>query len=354
MLRIMAMLLIVSCHFVANMGWDLEDSGPLLSRSAAWAWNHCAGQIGVCLFFLLSGYFQVNKEFHLRKPVSVMVQTFLYTAGILLLQACLLIVHPTDGIRAIFAPAELFRTLYTALLPVFNGTYWFITAYVLMMMVSPYLNMVLHHATRQASLRLIMVLMFVSLMPLVSLAPLFWTTWTYAMAGYLIGGWLRLHGESSRLYRFVNRWTALVAMAVAYLVLVLFIYAALRFGFWDWLRSDSRSVFGVVPAVELVASSMVFVAMMKAPAIDAGRISRYVMPVSGSVFGVYLIHENPYVRANVWTVLTAILPHPNTVLTVVGLMIPTVAGLFAALTMLAFVYDGVIVKPVQRMLGLRS
>ncbi|PJM74043.1 hypothetical protein CS006_02540 [Bifidobacterium primatium] len=352
-LRIVAMLLIVSCHVVANMGWNLQDEGSLFSRACAWAWNHCAGQIGVCLFFLLSGYFQVDKRFHIRKPVSVIVQTFLYTAGALVAQACMLMVHPTAGISAIFAPSELFRTLYVSILPVFNGTYWFITAYVLMMVVSPYLNIVLHHASRRSSLRLVMILMFVSLMPLVSLASLFWTTWVYAITGYLIGGWLRLYGESSRLYGFVNWWTALASVVTAYLMLVLFIYVALRFGFWSWLRSDSRSVFGVVPAVELIAAVMVFVAVMKAPAITSDKASRYVMPISGSVFGVYLIHENPYVRPNLWPMLTNLLPQPHSVFGIIGLMLVVVAGLFVLLTMCAYIYDNAIVKPLQRLLKLR-
>ena len=50
-LRIIAMLLILSCHFVADIGWGLEQQESRLFRAAALAWDQCAGQIGVCLFF---------------------------------------------------------------------------------------------------------------------------------------------------------------------------------------------------------------------------------------------------------------------------------------------------------------
>ena len=303
--------------------------------------------------FLLTGYFQVSKQIHLRKPLAVIVQTFLYTSAILLTQACLLLIHPTEGIEAVFAPSELAETLYTSLLPVFNGTYWFITAYVLMMIVSPYLNIILHHSTRKSSLQLIGILLLVSLMPIASLASLFWTTGVYAITGYLVGGWIRLYGETSVVYRSMSCWGSLLLGILSYAVLLTFIYIAIRFGVWDWLRTPTRYVFGTVPAVELVAAVAIFMSVMKTPSMNGALIARYVMPMSGSVFGVYLIHENPYIKANLWPLLTRLLPVPDGMMSVVVLTVTMTVVLFIVLTLCAFMYDTVIVKPVQRLLKLR-
>lgn len=356
-MRIVAMLLIVSCHVVANIPWNLEDDGDTVSRAFAIAWDQYAGQIGVCIFFLLSGYFLVNKTFRASRILSVVVQTFLYSAPVIALQAVLLAIHPSDGISAMFSKGQLFHTLYSSLLPVFNGTYWFITAYVLMMLASPYLNRILHDSER-SSRNCIVLLLAVSMMPVLSLSPSVWTTWTYAITVYLIGGWMRLYGVDLRV-RFNCRWQmSVIYVVAAYAMLSAFVYASLRFGFWDWLRSDERRTFGVIPLLELAIAAMLL--MMTASLrqsvrnVKSEKRGRVIMTISSSVFGVYLIHENPYVRANLWRALGALIPAPGNAAGVIVETVAITAGLFVMLSAAAFMYDAIVVHPIQRLLKLRS
>lgn len=372
-LRVAAMLMIIACHFVSNIGWRLESPDAPLLGAPAMAADQLLGQVGSSLFFLITGYFLVNRPFRVRRIVDTVLQTFLYSTLFLLLQAMLLAVHPTPGIEAMFAADRLPATLYGTLLPVFNGAYWFITAYVLMLAVSPYLNMVLA-ASRRRSLVLVGLLLGVSLMALLSMTQPFWNNWCYAITGYLAGGWIRLYGKDSRVCRKLRWWHVGVAASVAYGVLMAFDYAAVALGFMDWLKSDARYVTGMIPALSIGVAAMIFAMMAtSAPRVvressrresgllggsgwRGGRGGRFGILASGktlsaTVFGVYLIHNNPYVRPNLWAAVTAVLPAPGSFAAGLAMGAVVTAGIFIVCAACAVVYDAVVVRPVQRLAG---
>ena len=69
------MLMILSCHFVANIGWGLENFGGVV-QSLSFSIDQYFGQVGVCIFFTITGFFLVKKDFRLSRVVRTVVQTF--------------------------------------------------------------------------------------------------------------------------------------------------------------------------------------------------------------------------------------------------------------------------------------
>lgn len=80
-------------------------------------------------FVLISGYFLCTAEFKLKKLVSLWIQTIFYTVGIYLLM-CLF--HDQTAFS--------FTQFIKRCLAITMKHYWYVTAYVLLYIVFPFLN----------------------------------------------------------------------------------------------------------------------------------------------------------------------------------------------------------------------
>ena len=92
-LRLLAMLMIVACHAVLHLSWYATPTPPVTAL-AALKGSFCYlvvqyGQVGVTLFFMISGYFLVNKPFKWSRVSKTWLQTWLY--GMICLAATLLL-----------------------------------------------------------------------------------------------------------------------------------------------------------------------------------------------------------------------------------------------------------------------
>lgn len=84
LLRLIAMLLIVSNHYFAYDNWDVHTNPD---RSASWAASihdstMLLGQIGVTIFVLISAYFLANSHSSpTTRLIHLWVEVFIYSSG---------------------------------------------------------------------------------------------------------------------------------------------------------------------------------------------------------------------------------------------------------------------------------
>lgn len=353
-LRIMAMLMILLCHAVADLPWGLEEY-PGWRGSAAVALDNFAGQFGVSTFFMLSGFFLIDRPFSFKRPVKVVVQTFCYSTACTALMG---LVYPhIPLLRQANMPWHgdvLAFHLYMGLAPVINNAYWFITAYVLMTLFSPLANLALHRLSRPQSLWFMCLAGFLSVLPYISFSGfaysgLFWTTPVYALLCYAVGGWIRMHGRSVR-------WTPsahhIATYAVgAYALLTLFVQASRQSAaparFFGW---KPMSLYGTLPLLEIGMSAMVLLALSRGPrhrSAIPGAAGRMVNAVAASTFGVYLIHQNVMVGGDVWRLAGMLAPPPHGAAIGVILLGAIVPGSFAVLSVVSWCFDHLVVRHVQ-------
>ena len=135
-LRIISIFLIVLSHFSLYTNWlDQKSLSPL---GTVWVMGFDAfGSVGAFVFFLISGFFgfrksskpsSINENFTkvFRKSLSVWIQTEFYSV-VLLLGAVLY------GVQIGFG------SVLSSIAPFTMGTFWFVTVYILVILVSPYL-----------------------------------------------------------------------------------------------------------------------------------------------------------------------------------------------------------------------
>ena len=224
------MLLIVACHFIIHFNWNTHHYDLMLIQEPGWT-NALKflivqyGQVGVSIFFIISGYFLVDKTFKRRRIFKTWFQMFCYSSGffITLLIIGVFYKYPTV-IQPLMQGSELFRTIAASFFPFFYGSYWFISAYILMLLCAPFINSLCQSLSKRANLSLLVLFSFLSIQILIFGRVSNWNNLTYAIFGYLIGAFIKKNNtEISKRMRTAPMLAGIVFMT---LLMLLFNYFA--------------------------------------------------------------------------------------------------------------------------------
>ncbi|MBE6527986.1 MAG: acyltransferase [Thermoplasmata archaeon] len=179
LLRIICMLMIVFHHISMFGGIDLPDEPDL--NVVVYAMQKFCGQFGVLIFFLISGYFMVNQKITVKKLLRLVLEIWFYSFVILAICiACGVSVPPERMIKSLF--------------PIVTSQWWFMDAYLGLMIVSPFINMVLHRINERQHLLLCGVMFFLTYIQYSTIGTgRFVTAFGTAVTMYLIAGYIRLH-----------------------------------------------------------------------------------------------------------------------------------------------------------------
>lgn len=139
LLRIFAMLIIVADHYATHGLKELYEGGQLqqwnlgsISDKLFTSFLVPGGDVGVAIFFMLTGYFMIRKRtFSLLKVVLEVIFYGLFTGVIYF------------GLKStgLFAPyIYIFNQIKQTVIPISGGAWWFPTVYVLLIVFSPILN----------------------------------------------------------------------------------------------------------------------------------------------------------------------------------------------------------------------
>ena len=189
-LRLLAMMMVVSLHYLAK-GELLEKLTGPLSAKGHLAWLLESFSIAaVDVYVLFSGYFLVETGFRCRRVISLVLQVMFYT--------CLLpVVLILTGILPV---GEItFYNILQCIFPTNMLHYWFVSAYVLMFLFTPVLNAAVHGMKkRQLQTAIVILLIMESLSKTVipvrlELDNLGYDAYWF-MVVYLIAAYIRLYG----------------------------------------------------------------------------------------------------------------------------------------------------------------
>ena len=131
LIRIISILLIIIFHCVFKSDFSFEPGfsvNKLLVKSF-----YMFGELGVNLFILIFGYFMVNSGFKWKKLIRLLAEVQFYYWGTIFV-ACKL------GIYELSGPKNIFLSFF----PVTLNSYWFITAYIIVYILSTYFNILIH------------------------------------------------------------------------------------------------------------------------------------------------------------------------------------------------------------------
>ena len=126
LLRIIAMLLIVFHHFAKHGGIEYTTFS---ANNAYLNIVEFGGKIGVNVFIIITGYFSCTSKFSFKKVFKLLFAVEFYSI-------CLMVVSLLTG-------AQEFRIMLfvKGFLPLlFGDGYWFVTIYIILYILTPFLN----------------------------------------------------------------------------------------------------------------------------------------------------------------------------------------------------------------------
>ncbi len=186
--RIAAMVMILFSHYALHGGFQLTT--PLLAFSGAEAFNHlflCSlkyGGFGVAVFMIISGYCGIHSTFKVRKVILLIAQVWLYSVAIygICLATGLIKFNLLDCIKNFF--------------PILFQQYWFATAYIILYLMSPYLNKLLNRLTRQEFHRFLGIMLVLwCLLPTFTMQSMYGREIPKFVMLYTLGAYLRLYPD---------------------------------------------------------------------------------------------------------------------------------------------------------------
>ena len=294
LLRIFSMFFIVAHHY-AFYG-TFNRTNFVFSHVSALRVNLILlffGKVAVDIFVMIGAYFLSGKIFNFKRPVNLAITTVIYSLSIF-------------SLLMAFAPEYIWNKekWFQALLPFPSPTgYWFVDSYLFMLLMMPILNLCLKNFSL-IKIKYIITLLFI----LWSLFPTFTTLFNYKLdfdAGnfgyssgtyflliYIIGGYLRKKGIISEvsLSKEILKIIFLVSISVMYVIV--------------FTRSTTLFSFTSIMAylfnpVSLLLAISIFKCFLK-----FDFHNNFINYLSGSMFGVYLLHENSFIRPIIWQKLS--------------------------------------------------
>lgn len=291
LLRIICMLMVVTLHFYGHGGLGGDGLSP---GSLNWFLGETIypfSLVAVDCFVLLSGYFQCTSRFKLKRVVSVWVQALCYSVVLYVVAAVYC---------GSFSVVGLVKSFFVAV----TDQYWFVTAYLLMYIVSPFLNCAISAMSRKLHFMCCCVLLGIFCVAH-NLAYVYdfgdvdgGYTFLWFCILYIVAAYLRLHVPVEAKHR--SRGLLVYGCCALGVGLARFVahYAT------TWLIGTPMltSFFYSYNSILVVPAAIGLFMAMRTVKVEgpAAKVIGFFAPLA---FGVYLIHDHPSIRPMLWSIL---------------------------------------------------
>lgn len=278
LLRIFSMILIIVHHFYYN-NIILDYTNLNLNQFIVQILS-VGGKIGVNCFVLITGYFMINSKFKLKKLLILMGEVWFYSITILLIST--LLWNPNIGIK------DLIKSIF----PISYNHYWFITTYVVMYILSNYINKFLKNLNRKEYIGLIIILFVAfSIIPTFINGKIDFSNIDWFIFMYLVGAYIRLYPKNKKFNN--KKIMAILIIAVILSILSVYILDLL----YAYIKIDPlHFALPMNQILPLIISICIFLIFLNLNIKNNKTINR----IASCMLGVYLIHTNILIRDIIW------------------------------------------------------
>lgn len=267
LLRIIAMILIVAHHSAMYNKTIFSSFDSPFNRLLM-----LGGKLGVNIFILISAYFMVDKKFKISRIVNLIFQSIFYSLLFYIIFCCF-------GLQSFDYKSFLLSSVFALF-----DHYWFVEYFILLLLISPLLNIVIKNLTQKQHLIICLAVAIIVLFPYVWVC--FFNSilefpgmdrFPFFICLYFIAGYIKKYGVSFSTKQ-------IVFMLIISIIYQLF---STLIGFREVTSAHALGNF--------LISVLIFVLFGKFK-----FHSKTVNKISSHTLGVYLIHENIYVSAFWW------------------------------------------------------
>lgn len=305
LLRILAMMGVVILHSGSHGGlssiFALTSPAGLFIRLI----TICCS-VSVNVFVLISAYFLSSQLFRLSRIIKLLIEVLFYVVLVVM-------------INVLHGEHLSVKDYLYLFLPVSYGTYWFLTAYIGMVLASPLLNQFFKNISKGMHLCILVVMILLTCVA----RDVFVNSDPWLMnRGYSLLWFIELYGIAYYL-RFHLDGRAVKHPFCLYLIsclIMMGIWAAMTLlgGKIGLVREFDLDTYYIRynSSITLLASVLLFLAFLRSN-ISNQAACKAISFLSPLTFGVYLLHDNPYMRNIVWSGINEyVLPYSDAMILV--------------------------------------
>lgn len=274
------MLLIISFHYAFKGGFT--DEIPWFNWyiiKVIWMF----GELGVNCFMLITGYFMVEGRFKLRKLIQLWVQIETYNIAVMLVAYKIGVLHWTGK-----------KAFILQLLPVWQGKWWFMTVYIIIYILSPFMKQFAKNISKDDYIKFLAVcLMLWSVIPTIlgvfrndTEGSLYYTRAVWLVVIWFTGGYLRLYGHHC--VGPIKSWKRVFCITL--IIIIGSIWAIKHFdSFFAWLGTTEPAYLwrpNTTPMYILSVSLFCIFLDMRLP------YRKVIDRAASTTLGIYLLHDS--------------------------------------------------------------
>lgn len=287
LIRVVAMLLIVLHHsivhgvFINNIN-VINESNPL--TYSLFSVLGFGGEVGVYLFVFITGYFMIYSKVTVKKIIKlwlpILFWSVILTLGLEYLQ------HSFS-----------FKSAIKSFFPIITNQYWFMTTYVFLYILIPFINSYILQLNVKKELWLIILGLIIFLPGHFLYGQDVWSGFTYFIIVYFFGAIIRKH--KLLIKNWFNHFGKIIlwfALVITFVVSFSFSYLGFQFN-KPKLVSYATVLIGQTTFICLLAAVGIFIEIGSKKI----KYNKFINSIASTTFGIYLIHDNPTVREWLWT-----------------------------------------------------
>ncbi len=284
LLRIIAMFMIVVLHYCCH-GYQMTKVGTAgYNTPILWliyTFCYCA----VNIYVLISGYFLCKSEFKWKKVFKIYIEVLFYSIIIF-------------SILTISGTIEITKSsqIITAFLPIISKAYWFVTIYLSMYVISPFLNKLIDALDQKEYIKMLLTLGILIMICNNAIPGTFFLDKTYGF-GIIWFTYLYLVAAYIRIYDIPPIKKSFLILIYFAMIIIMFFsrYIILELSnSIELLKYQEKMLYGYNTITTFIASLALFILFKNLKMKNI--FYKLVVLVSSSTFGIYLIHDNPFLR----------------------------------------------------------
>lgn len=290
LMRIISMFFIVLYHVMLHGQAMHNTNGTVLLIVQ---FITCITLVHVNSFILITGYFQYDKKFKLKKFLSIYVEMYFYKIIIYIICDLLHIYNLTS--------VDIFNMINP-----FDIPYWYIACYLILYLVSPFLNTLIKNIDQKSHKKLILILILCF-----SIAPFFSNQSVGTNNGltviefiimYFIGAYLHKYpiNKSKYFEDFSKNKIQLIFFTSTIMFLIL---NFITYNFGQVLINNTSSLlqyFGNLINQNYIAYNFLILILQSVCYFlwfnTLNIKSKFINYISSLTLGIYLIHDHPYLK----------------------------------------------------------
>lgn len=291
LLRIIAMMMVVMMHYFlyADLLPSMTDQVGQENILALLLESFCI--VAVNVFVMISGYFMIKSRFKFRRFFRLLFQVLFYTLLIPLVLSIfgLPVIAEQEGVYGIIK----------YILPVSTMHYWFITAYVLLYLISPFISIAFEKIEKVMLRKIILILLFLfcgikSFVPFSLNIDYFGYDFGWFICLYLTGAYIRVYGLPIFTKKGYGVSIYFLSVILIFILKIVSHFLYQKTGYFKYYY-DIPFHYNFI-LVYLGAIGL-FCFFMKVK-IKEGRVSTFIRGIAPLCLGVYLLHMHVDIREN--------------------------------------------------------